>query len=581
MNENSSALGPYIQAHRSRAVSGFLLVLGSVALGVATPFILRFAIDDLSGDAMTRPKLFFYASLYVLASVAGGAFALWMRRVMLKLGYQVESEIRRDLFLRLTKLDSGFYRRQRTGDIMTKMSSDLQSIREFIGQGLLQGSRTLIGFVLAFSVMFAINVRLAFFMLLLLPAISVIFFSLLRAMRRRYEKVQEHYSAITNFAQECFSGIRLIKGFGIEPRQRGMFQDLNREYIRRHLRLSAIERPVWPLMAFLFSIGVVLLIVVGGRQVVHGQLTLGEFVQFNQYLFYLQWPMLALGWTANLLQRGHTSWKRVRTILDAEPAIRDGDSTDGSLRTVGGDIVFRNVVLRLDGQTVLDRIALEIPEGTTVGITGPTASGKTQLVSLIARLVDPTLGEVRMGGRDVREYPLEVLRKHIGMAPQEPFLFSDTLAYNIAFGLPDAYEEKILWAADVAQLRTEVEMFPRGFQTVLGERGVTLSGGQRQRAAISRAIARHPRILILDDVFSAIDTQTESRIIQQLTPVLRGRTSFIISHRVSTLRETDFVVVLERGHVTQVGKHAELVQRPGYYRDLDESQRLEARLEAG
>lgn len=570
----------YLAPHRRRIVAGAALVSSAVAVGVARPFILRFVIDDLTTGVMTLRRLVAYALLFVLAAVIAATMALFMRRVMLALGFRVEQEIRDDLFAHLTRLDVGFYRKQRIGDIMTRMSSDMQSVRECVGQGFLQGFRTLVGFVFAFSIMFAISVPLALVMLVLLPAISLVFFFFIRAVRARYERVQEHQSRVSAFAQENFSGIRLLKGFAIEDRQARLFAGLNEEWIRRNLALSRLERPVFPLMAFLFAVGVGLLLLVGGRLELQGRLTIGELVQFVQYLFYLQWPMLALGWTINLIQKGAASWGRVRMLFDTEPRIADGDCTDEKLTRPAGDIEFRDVSLRFDDTKVLDHIDLVIPRGATMGITGPTGCGKTLLASMIPRLIEPTLGEVRIGERDIREYPVRALRGAVGMAPQEPFLFSDTLARNIAYGLGDRHEENVQWAADVAQLSADVETFPRGFETVLGERGVTLSGGQRQRAAISRAIAREPSILVLDDVFSAIDTQTESKILEQLRTIVAGRTSVVISHRVSTLREADVIVVMESGRVTQRGTHDELVAQPGYYRDLVETQRLAARLEA-
>jgi ATP-binding cassette, subfamily B, multidrug efflux pump len=329
----------------------------------------------------------------------------------------------------------------------------------------------------------------------------------------------------------------------------------------------------------MFALSQILLLWIGGRQIVRGELTLGQFVQIQQNMVFLQWPMLALGWTTNLVQRGLASWKRIRLILDSTPDIRDGDQTDRSLAEARGDIEFLHVSLRRGERTLLRDLNLVIPEGQCLALTGPTGSGKTLLVSLIVRLLDASEGSVVLGGRDVRAYPLDVLRRGIGVAPQEPFLFSDTLANNLAFGLAEADAAEVIRAAEIARLRPDVDGFPQRFETLLGERGVTLSGGQRQRTAIGRALARRPRILILDDVFSAVDTQTEAAILDRLRPELRGRTSILISHRVSTLRTADRIIVLEAGRILQDGTHAELVQQPGYYRELDEVQRLAARLE--
>ena len=510
--------------------------------------------------------------------------AIGMRRLLLGLANHVEYAIRRDVFDHLTRMDQAFYQRERTGDLMTKMSSDLSAVRELVGQGLLQGSRMVVGFPLAFGVMFATNTRMALIVTALLPFVSILFFFLMRLVRKYYERAQDQFSLISNFAQESFAGIRTLKGFGIEERQRGRFRALNEEYIRRNMTLTRIEEPVWPFMMFLYWVGAVLLLLTGGRQVLDNQLTIGTYVQFQQYLIFLQWPMLALGWTVNILQRGLASWRRIRTILDARPEVADppGAPDPGSTR---GDIEFRGVRLRRGGQLLLDGIDLRVPSGQCLALTGPTGSGKTLLMSLLVRLLDPDEGLVTIGGRDVRAWPLPSLRRRIALAPQEPFLFSDTLANNLAFGLEaredalTAHEERVAWAARLAHLEQDVAGFPERYQTVLGERGVTLSGGQRQRTAIGRAVARQPDVLLLDDVFSAVDTQTEAKILEQLLPELRGRTSVLISHRVSTLRHADRIIVLEGGRITQDGSHAQLIAQPGYYRDLDEVQRLAARLE--
>jgi ATP-binding cassette subfamily B protein len=477
-------------------------------------------------------------------------------------------------------MDAAFFRSNRTGDIMTRMSSDLSQVRTLVGQGIFQGARTLFVFTFAFVVMFAISVPLALVLLVLLPSISCFVFLLLRIARPRYEAGQQQFSVLSNFAQERFAGIRTIKGYALESRQAEMFADINHEFVRRQMALSRIDRPAWPLMAFLFGLGHVVILVGGGRLVLEGRLTLGEMVQFDQYLMVMGWPMMALGWTLNLLMRGRASWGRIQQLLEARPAIEGGLPRDGVPEDASGDVVFDNVALTLDDRPVLEDINLTIPEGSTVGITGPTGSGKTLLASLLVRLVDPTRGAVKIGGHDIRTYPLETLRRAISIAPQEPFLFSDTLAHNIAFGLETRDETALRRASDIAQLTPDVDLFPDRFETVLGEGGVTLSGGQRQRAAISRAVAREAPILVLDDVLSAVDTQTEAQILARLRDVVRERTSVIISHRVSALRNADTIVVIENGGITQQGSHAELLSQPGYYRELEEIQRLEAELEA-
>ncbi|HMP75437.1 MAG TPA: ABC transporter ATP-binding protein [Kiritimatiellia bacterium] len=580
-----ASLWRYIWTYRVQAIVGMLCVSGYLGGSLASPIVLRHAIDALreGGDGRAfAVQLALFLALAVLVLLV----AVVMRRNLLGLANRVEHDIRRDVFGHLTTLDAAYFQRERTGDLMTKMTSDLGAVREMIGQGLLQGSRTLIGFPLAFGIMFSTNFKLSLVVAFLLPVISVMFFFLIRLIRKYYDLSQEQFSTITNFAQETFAGIRTIKGFGIESRRRGQFTGLNQEFIRRNMTLTRIEEPVWPFMMFLYWAGAVLLLLLAGRQIIDGRISLGVYVQFQQYLIFLQWPMLALGWTINLFQRGRTSWARIHTILDAQPAVRDEpEGRAQPVPSLRGDIEFDNVALHLAERRVLDGISLNIPAGQCIGLTGPTGSGKTLLASLLPRLLDPTSGEVRVGGVPVRRMALADLRRHVGVAPQEPFLFSDTLANNLAFGLDPvddamkAHEAGILRAAEIARLSDEVQRFPQQYRTMLGERGVTLSGGQRQRTAIGRALARDPDLLILDDVFSAVDTQTEARILQQLLPMLHGRTTILISHRVSTLRHASRIVVLDQGRVVQDGTHAELTAQPGYYRDLDEIQRLEAKLE--
>jgi ATP-binding cassette subfamily B protein len=584
MNPASRHLTAYIRPYAAHAAGGFACVVAYIVTSLYSPVLLRELIDGLGRGELGRAAMLRLLAAFIGVGLLALGVAIGMRRLLLGLANRVEYDIRRDVFAHLTTLDQAFYQRERTGDLMTKMSSDLSAVRELVGQGLLQGARTLIGFPLAFSVMYATNARMALTVTALLPLVSLLFFFLVRLVRKYYERAQAQFSLISNFSQETFSGIRTIKGFGIEERQRARFKDLNDEYILRNMTLTRIEEPVWPFMMFLYWVGAMLLLLTGGRQVLNNEVTIGTYVQFQQYLIFLQWPMLAIGWTVNILQRGLASWQRIRTILDARSEVADagGVPDPGEAR---GDIEFRTVSLRRGGQLLLDNINLRIPSGQCVAITGPTGSGKTLLASLLVRLIDPDEGLVTIGGRDLRAWPLPALRRRIALAPQEPFLFSDTLANNLAFGLEarddalPAYEDRVVWAARLASLEQDVAGFPDRYRTVLGERGVTLSGGQRQRTAIGRAVARQPDVLLLDDVFSAVDTQTEAKILEQLLPELRGRTSVLISHRVSTLRHADRILVLEGGRLTQDGSHAELIAQPGYYRELDEVQRLAARLE--
>lgn len=544
---------------------------------------MRQVIDGLSDETLTKSHLIQYVTTYFFLACIAIFFSRWLRKFPLTLAHKVEYNLRSDVFDHLTKLDQAYYRSERTGDLMTRMSSDINIIRDTIGQGLLQGIRTITVLVLVSVVMAFTNSSLAILVFsLYLPMVGILLL-ILRKMRRQQKALQEHVSELSNFSQESFSGIRAIKGFALEERRNQQFETLNNGLIKKNMVLQVFRQFLWPFMAFWFSLGMILILNIGGRKIINGELTLGTLMQFIQYLLYMQWPLLAMSWMLSMIQRGKVSWTRVKNILEQEAAISDSsivtDEMPEQSVSGGASIEFKEVSVAIDGRTFLQHINYTIPSGITLGITGPTGGGKTLFVSLIPRLLDPTLGEVLMNGVNVESIPLHLLRRKIGFAEQEPILFSQTLEHNIGFGVDDPDFDLIQWAAKVAHLEKEIESFPQKYQTKLGERGVTLSGGQRQRTAISRAVAKHPDVLVLDDVLSAVDTQTEAAIMGKLQPVMKERTTLFVSHRISTLRYADRIIVIEDGSITQSGTHDELIQQSGYYAELNQLQKLEEKLE--
>jgi ATP-binding cassette subfamily B multidrug efflux pump len=568
---------------RGMAVGGLCLVLKDVAQSVQ-PLMIRGAVDSFGTGG---PSVFVRFAAYLVGlAVLKGIFQYWMRVIIIGISRDIEFDLRNDLFAHLIRLAPEYYARTRTGDIMARATNDLNAVRMMLGPGVMYWFETSLTFLLAIAIMVTVDWRLALFAVMPAPAVSlaVIFFG--RAIHERFERIQAIFSDISSRVQENLSGVRMIRAFTQEKAEMRRFEELNRRYIAENIRLVRIQGLFQPGLEALIGMTFLVVLWVGGQQVLKGRISLGSFVMFNTYMGMLVWPMIALGWVVNLMQRGSASLRRINQILHEQPSIcappaapPDAAPPDVTIANPRGEIEFRGVTVDYGGGLALDTVDLRIPAGTTLAVVGHTGSGKTTLASLVPRLLDPSAGVVLLDGIDVRRLDPEALRRHIGFVPQETFLFSTTIAGNIAFGVEGATGDQIRRAAEMAGLAGDIEGFPNGYETLVGERGITLSGGQKQRTAIARAILRDPRILILDDALSSVDTLTEERILTHLAGVMRGRTVILISHRVSTVRDADRTVVLERGRIVEQGTHAELVEAGGYYAELSQKQMLEEELE--
>jgi ATP-binding cassette subfamily B protein len=615
--------------YRRAFVLGLICSFLTTGITLIAPMVLQRAIDDLTGG-VTRGKLLVYGSALLGIGLAGGLFRFWTRRILIGASRHIEYDMRNDFFAHLQSLPLSYFQRHRTGDLMSRATNDLNAVRMMIGPSVMYSANTLLTFVAALAMMLSIDARLTLLSLIPLPFVSISVKLFGSAIHRRFEQIQAQLSEVSAVAQEALSGVRVVRAYRQEDAEMARFRQANEEYLQRNRRLILIQGFFFPSMSFFLGLGSMLVLWLGSRAVIANRISVGEFIAFFAYLTMLSWPMIAFGWVTNMLQRGLASWKRMLEVLDTPAAIRD-EGTQSTQRTLSssgygsavsatsafdrpeirGEIEYRNLTFSYNGTPVLRNVSARIEAGQTAAIVGVTGSGKSTLIGLLARLHDPPPGTVFVDGVDVRDLPLRTLRAAIGFVPQEPFLFSDSVADNVAFGL-DAITQaggagkaswagraggageagkageagggvrsaRIIAAAGVARLDKDVADFPNGYDTMVGERGITLSGGQKQRTAMARAVAIDPRILILDDSLSSVDTYTEEEILTRLRGVMRERTSIIVSHRISTVLDADQIFVLDGGQIVERGTHDALIRQNGLYADLHRKQLLEEELAA-
>ena len=594
MFKNLRPLFPYLRKYQLTFWIGALFVVCNNGIWILFPLVIRRAIDDLN-LGVTRHKLLTYSALLLAVAGTKAIFQFLTRWILIGVSREIEFDLRNDLFTHLERLSYSFYQRTRTGDIMARATNDLNAVRMLAGPGIMYSANTVVFTAGALVFMLSISPRLTLFAFLPLPVVSIVVQHFGRKIHERFERIQAMFSNISAKAQENFSGARLIRAYVQEQAEIESFERENTEYIARSLKLVRLMGMLWPTLETLLGLAVVIVLWIGGREVLLHRISVGSFVAFNTYMVQLTWPIISLGWVINIFQRGTASMGRIQNLLAEQPEVTDAAvPATGAPTEVGGEIELRNLSFHYGhtliaaergmgqvhgDEAVLKNINLRVPEGTSLAIVGPTGSGKSTLVSLIPRIYDAPEGAVLIDGRPIREFPLAVLRKNIGFVPQETFLFSDTIRENIAFGAEHATDADVRRAAEAANIADEIESFPDGYNTLVGERGLTLSGGQKQRTAIARALIRSPRILVLDDALASVDIQTEDRILNHLREIMQGRTTIFISHRVSTVRNADRIAVLHDGQIVEYGTHEELIERNGYYTELYNKQLLEEELE--
>lgn len=585
---NLKKLKKYFLRYRKKLLFGIIFTLLSNAFAVYAPIVVKNAINDLQ-ISINYEKLIFYALLIVGTTLISGIFRFLIRQTIIVVSREIEYDLRQDFWSHIQFLPLRFFQNNSTGNIMAHATNDINAVRNFLGPAIMYSTDTLSVFIMVIAIMFSINAQVTFYTLIPLPFLSILVYYVGKKVHERFTLIQEKFSELTTKAQESFSGIRVIKSYVREESEINDFKKLSKEYFNRNLSLVKIQAIMQPVLFAIAGLSTIIVIWFGGGKVIKHELFLGDITALIMYLGYLIWPMIAFGWVVNIVQQAEASMQRLNNIFNEPFEITDSIETDYSINNIKGKIEFKNVSFRYNEHLpyVLKNINLEIPIGSTIAIMGLTGTGKTTLINLIPRLYDVEEGELLIDGINVKKIPLSILRKNIGFVQQESFLFSDTIAKNICYGLNEVNLNKMLEASRIAQFDKDVLEFPNGYETMVGERGITLSGGQKQRASLARALAIEPKILILDDSFSAVDTNTEEEILKNLKqsrldrdiPFMKDRTSIIISHRVSTVKDADKIIVLDNGIIAEQGTHDELLAFNGIYSDIYYKQLLEKEIE--
>ncbi|HEY4756785.1 MAG TPA: ABC transporter ATP-binding protein [Ignavibacteriaceae bacterium] len=577
---NLRTLKKYFARYKSKLAWGFVFIILSNIGMVYIPLLLKDAINILQ-EKISIDKILYYAILIVVTSLISGVFRFFIRQTIIVVSREIEYDLRFDFWHKIQKLPLRYFQNNSTGNIMAHATNDINAVRMFLGPAVMYSIDTTIRLIMVIAIMISLDFSLTVYSLLPLPLLSILVYKVGKIIHEKYTLIQEKFSDLTTKAQENFSGIRVIKSYVREESEIGEFKKLSLDYLQRNMNMIKYQAIIQPILFLITGISIIIVIWLGGYKVISKEMNLGEITAFITYLNILIWPMIAFGWVMNIIQQAEASMKRLNKIFSEPNEIEDSEQSIKSINEINGDIEFKNVSFKYGEHLplVLDNVSLKIPKGSTLAIMGFTGAGKTSFINLIPRLYDAIDGGVLIDGIDVRKIPLDVLRSNIGLVPQESFLFSDTVANNISYGLRETNKEKVIAVSKIAAFDKDVKSFPKGYDTIVGERGITFSGGQKQRASIARALAIDPKILILDDSFSAVDTHTEEEILTNAKFFMNNRTTIIISHRISTVKESDKIIILHNGKIAEQGTHEELLALNGIYADLHFKQLLEKELE--